>query len=194
MSVVGVTNGTELAELVRRIIAGDGIAEDELIRRYEKAVGIIIDQIVRSQSVTEDLSQDTFKTALEKVRHGDVRDPERLSGFISGMARNLAIDYVRKARCLINREDIGEAEQIPDPAPSQLEEILKKERRRIVRQVIDELKIQRDREVILRFYIAEEDKDQICAELGLTRSQFNNVIFRALNRFKELYVKTVGDP
>jgi hypothetical protein len=48
--------------------------------------------------------------------------------------------------------------------------------------------------MLFRYYIAEEDKDQICADFGLTRDQFNRVIFRALKRYKELYVKLVGKP
>jgi RNA polymerase sigma-70 factor (ECF subfamily) len=188
------SNETELTELVKRIIAGDSAAEEDVVQRYKQGVAIIIDQIVRSRSDTEDVSQDTFKIVLAKVRRGDLREPDRLSGFVCGVARNAAIDYIRRARHLKNQEGIGNAEQIPDPAPSQLEEILKQEKAAVVRQLINELKIKRDRDLLLRYYIAEEDKDKICADFGLTRAQFNNVIFRATARFKELYVRKIGEP
>lgn len=194
MDVVSVSKETELTELVKRIIAGDSAAEEEVVRRYQQGVAIIIDQIVRSRPVTEDVSQDTFKIVLAKVRRGDLREPERLSGFVSGVARNAAIDYIRRTRRLKNQESIGDAEQIPDPAPSQLEQILKQERAAVVRQLINELKKERDRALLLRYYIAEEDKDTICADLGLTRAQFNNVIFRATARFRDLYVNKIGEP
>jgi len=131
---------------------------------------------------------------LEKIRQGELRDPERLSGFICGIARNLAIDCVRKTRKTSNKKDMGEAEQVPDPAPDQLEQLCRKERSEVIRRVIKELKTERDREIIFRYYIAEEDKDRICADLGLTREQFNRVIFRSLKRYKELYIKLVGEP
>lgn len=194
VDVVSVRNETELTELVRRIIAGDSAAEEEVVRRYQQGVAIIIDQIVRSRSVTEDVSQDTFKIVLAKVRRGDLREPERLSAFVCSVARNAAIDCIRRTRHLGNQEAIGSAEQIPDPAPSQLEEILKQEKAVAVRQLISELKIKRDRDLLLRYYIAEDDKDKICADLGLTRTQFNSVIFRATARFKELYVRKIGEP
>lgn len=188
------TNETELTELVRRIVDGDSAAEEDLIRRYNQGVAIIIDQIVRNRSVTEDVSQETFRIVLAKVRQGDIREPERLSGFVCSVARNTALDHIRRTAHLRNHEAICNAEQIPDSAPSQLEEILRQERAAIVRQLIRELKKQRDRELLFRYFIAEEDKDRICADLGLTRAQFNNVIFRATARLRELYVRKIGEP
>lgn len=193
MNLVSATSGMELAEIVRRIMAGDPAAEEELASRYSHGVSVIIDRIVRSQSASEDVSQETFRIALEKIRRGDVRQPERLSGFVCSVARNVAIDYVRRARKTGNLEEVRNA-HIPDPAPSQLDEILNREKALIVRRIISELKIKRDRDVLLRYFIAEEDKNKICADLDLTRAQFNSVIFRACARFKELYVRLVGQP
>ena len=45
---------------------------------------------------------------------------------------------------------------------------------------------ERDREILLRFYIAEEDKDRIAADYGLSSLQFNRVLHRARQRYKEL--------
>ncbi|MEN3334466.1 MAG: polymerase sigma-70 factor, subfamily [Blastocatellia bacterium] len=180
---------TDWLEWVRRITTGDADAETELVRRYKDGIAVIIGRIVHNESVKEDLSQDTFRIALEKIRKGDVREPERLSGFICSVARNVALDYVRRMRRATNREEIGNAEQIGDPQADQFEQLWRKERAAVVRQVISELKIERDREMLFRYYIAEEDKDQICAGLGLTSQQFNSVISRALKRFKELYLK-----
>ena len=194
VDAVKASSETELTEMVSRIISGDPLAEEAMARRYKDGVSIIINQIAQNPDDTEDISQETFRIALGKIRHGDVREPERLSGFICGIARNLALEHVRKLRRLTNQEEIGKAEWVADPAPSQLEQLCKKERAGIIRQVINELKVERDKEVIFRYYIAEEDKDHLCADLGLTRLQFNNVISRALQRYKELFIKLVGEP
>jgi RNA polymerase sigma-70 factor (ECF subfamily) len=45
---------------------------------------------------------------------------------------------------------------------------------------------ERDRTVLSRFYIADDDKDRICEELGLSSLHFNQVLFRARERFKKL--------
>jgi RNA polymerase sigma-70 factor, ECF subfamily len=183
---------SKLSTLAKRIMAGDSAAEEEVVRYYNQGVSIIIDQIVRGRSVTEDLTQDTFKIVLAKVRQGELREPERLSGFVCSVARNTAIDYIRRTRHLQHQEAAGYAEQIPDPAPTQLEEVLEQEKSMLVRQLINELKMERDRHLLFRYYIAEDDANQICADLGLTRSQFNNILYRATKRFKQLYVKHVG--
>ena len=187
------SNESDWLAWLRRIIAGDADAEAELVSRYKDGVAIVINRVVHDESILEDLSQETFRIALEKIREGQVRDPERFSGFICGIARNLAIQYVRRKRRLRNQEEIGQVEQIRDPQPDQFEQLWHKERAEVVRQVIGELKAERDREVLIRYFIAEEDKDHICADMGLTSLQFNSVLHRALKRFKELYVKRFGD-
>lgn len=189
-----VTEETYLVEWVRQIMARDPEAEAELNSRYKDGIAVIINQIVRDESVAEDLSQDTFRIALEKIRDGAVRDPRRISGFICSVARNLAIDHMRKKRRAISIEEVDGLEQISDPRPSQFDHILRKERAAIVRQALGELKSERDREVILRYYIAEESKARICADMGLSSQLFNSVLSRALKRYRELFIKRFGKP
>jgi len=194
MNVVQVSDTNDWMAWLQRVTAGDAGAEAELVGRYREGVVIIIGRIVSNESVVDDLFQETFRIVLEKLRDGEVREPERLSGFICSVARNLAIDSVRKMRRARDQEEIGNAEQIRDPQADQFAALLQKERAAIVRQVIDELKVERDREVLFRYYIAEEDKEQICADLKLSSRQFNSVRFRALNRYRELYIKRFGEP
>ena len=49
------------------------------------------------------------------------------------------------------------------------------------------MKSARDRAAIVRFYLDEERKEQICADLGLTELQFNLVLFRARNRLRQIF-------
>ena len=47
----------------------------------------------------DDLHQETFRVVLEKVRAGELREPEKLPGFIRQIAKNLCIaDYRKTAR------------------------------------------------------------------------------------------------
>lgn len=180
-----------MADLVSRIIAGDREAEDELVHRYSRGMFIVINNIVRSPADAEDLLHEMFMTALKRIRRGELHEPERLSGFIRGIAKNIASRHSHKAenRPLINIDDV------PPPADSKrdpLEQLLLKEEADIVRQVLGELKMERDRQIITRYYIMDEDKETICASLGLSSAHFNRVRFRALERFKELYEERRG--
>jgi len=85
------------ADLVSRIRAGDRRAEEELVGRYGRGVAIIIRREVRQAAAAADLTQETLRIALEKIRRGDLREPEKLSGFICGLARNLAIGHHRRS-------------------------------------------------------------------------------------------------
>jgi RNA polymerase sigma-70 factor (ECF subfamily) len=182
----------DVADLALRIMDDDWDAEAELVERYSRGVSILIRRETGAAAIAEDLVQEVFRIALEKIRRGDLRDPEKLSGFMSSLARNLVIEHFRR---LARQESLPldeEFNQLPDPAPGQLEELLRKEKRRIVRQIINELNSDRDRQILFRFYIAEEDKERICKELGLTGLHFNRVLFRARERYRELYEKAMG--
>jgi RNA polymerase sigma-70 factor (ECF subfamily) len=171
------------ADLVSRIRAGDRQAEAELIERYGRGVMMILRQeIPKNAAVRDDLYQDTFRIAIEKIRQGDLREPAKLSAFICSVARNLVIEHFRRPK----PESLTE---IAESAPNQLEALLQQERATIVRHVIDELPTERDRLLLRRYYLLDHDKEQICADLGLKSLHFNRVLHRARVRFRELYEK-----
>ena len=191
METAATSDAGSAADLVSRIRAGDRQAEAELVERYSRGVKFIIRTKTGDAAVAEDRYQETFRLVLEKIRQGDVREPEKLSGFICSVARNLVIDYFRRTPRQESLTELDETDLLPHPAPSQLEVLLQKERVAIVRQVISELPTHRDRQVLFRFYIAEEEKEEICAALGLTSLHFNRVLHRARERYKELYEKSI---
>jgi RNA polymerase sigma-70 factor, ECF subfamily len=181
------------SDLVSRIRAGDQQAEVELVECYSSVVMSIIRREVGATALADDLYQESFCIILEKVRHGDVREAEKLSGFVCGVARNQVIRHFQRTarqRELAGTEDAG---SISHPAPSQLEQLLQREKADIVRQILKEMTNERDIQVLFRFYLAEHDKKQICADLGLTSMQFNLVIHRARERYKELYERAMRD-
>jgi RNA polymerase sigma-70 factor (ECF subfamily) len=171
------------AALVKRIIAGDPTAEEELARRYTRGIRMLLRRITNDRSA-DDLHQDTFRRALEKIRRGELREPGKLSAFMCGLARNLAIDSLRQS---MRAEQLQPPQPVPTPDADALEQLLREERARAVRQVLSEMPVARDREILRRFYIAEEDKEQICADLGLSALHFNRVLHRARERFRELF-------
>jgi len=193
MKSIAISDNCSQVDLVSRIRAGDRQAEAELVERYSRGVMIIIRREVRDTVAAEDLHQEGFRIVLEKIRRGDVREPEKLSGFVCGVARNLVIDHFRRATRQENNAVIDEAVSIPHPAPDQLQELLRKEKADLVRQVLKGMSNERDIQALYRFYIADDDKEQICADLGLTSLHFNRVLHRARERFRELYEQAMLD-
>ncbi len=174
------------AGLVRRIRGGDRSAEDEMIARYSRGVLFLLRRLSGGSDLAEDLHPETFRVVLERLRGPGLEDPGRLVGFIQGTARHLFLGENRKR---LRRKTDAAGESLPDgadPLPSQLESTVRDERARLVRQMLAELEPERDRRVLYRFYLAEEDKDRICVDLGLSAKHFNRVLYRARQRFKRL--------
>jgi len=183
-----------IVDLVRRIVSGEPAAEAELVDRFSRALSFLLRRLTRDDTAAEDLYQETFRLVIEKVRNGELREPERLPGFVSSMARNLFLGSVRRGgRRQKWQGDSEAAETAPDPAPGQLARLLAKERAMAVRGVLAELKNDRDRAILSRYYISGEDKEDICRDLELSDLHFNRVLFRARQRYKELFERRQGD-
>jgi RNA polymerase sigma-70 factor, ECF subfamily len=180
-------------DFVSRIMAGDRQAEAELIDSYGRGVRIIIRREGADATIIDDLCQETFRIVLEKIRRGDIREPERLSGFIRSVAKNLVTEHFRR----VARERLTDTEEavrlLTSSAPNQLERLLQKEKAVLVWQVLREMRNERDIQVLLRYHLAEDTKEQICADLGLTSLQFNLVLHRARERYRQLYRQMMRD-
>ena len=175
-------------EVVDRIRSGDGAAESELVRHFWRGVETIVRRASGDQSNTEDLCQDTFRVALEKIRRGDIREPQKLPGFIASLARNLVTEHFRRHPS--DRAAADGGREPVDSNPSPLDSLLQREQAAIVRKVLEEMDTERDRQILFRYYVAEEEKERICAELGLTAVHFNRVLFRARERYRALYTRS----
>ncbi len=179
-------------ELVARVRAGDPRAEERIVEIYGRGVAIILDRHTNGRPEAEDLFQDTFRLGLEKLRRGELREPAKLPGFLAQIARSLAIEHYRK---LARRKTDADSDAVLDAVASTespLGGLLARESSALVRRVLHELANERDRQILLRFYIAEEDKDRISADYGLSSLQFNRVLHRARQRYKELLTERLG--
>lgn len=181
------------SDLVRQIRGGEPAAEQELVARFGEGLSFLLRRWTRDRAAAEDLYQETFRLALEKIRGGEVREPDRLAGFLHSLARNLSIHYYRRdARREVREDDLEAAAAVSAPDAGQLGRLLRQEKADLVRRVLAELGSERDRQVLFRFYLAEEDKERICSDLGLSRPEFNMVLFRARRRYRDLYERRAG--
>lgn len=178
-------------DLVHRILAGDGRAEEELIERFGEGLLFLLRRWTRDPSIAEDLYQETVRLALEKIRRGEVREPDKLPGFLRSLAKNLSIHHYRRGSVRGERErnleEVGADVAASHDPMDQLTRLLRAEKAALVRQVIGEMPMERDRQVLFRFYLGEEDKERICADLGLTGPELNVVLFRARQRYRKLF-------
>lgn len=175
-----------VGELVRRAQSGDSGAEQEIVRRYSRGILFLLRRLTRNPAWADDLHQETFRVVLERIRKQGLDDPEGLSAFLHGTARHLFLNARRKVH---RRKTDDAGDDLPDrtdPSADPLAETLLNERSRLVRRLLDDLHPPRDRQILYRFYLAEEDPLSICTDFGLSKPQFNRVLHRARRRFKTL--------
>jgi RNA polymerase sigma-70 factor (ECF subfamily) len=65
------------------------------------------------------------------------------------------------------------------------------ETQRVVRNILGDLP-ERDRRLLQSVLLEERDKDEVCAELGLSRDYLRVLVHRAKQSFKSFYVKQLG--
>jgi RNA polymerase sigma-70 factor (ECF subfamily) len=168
--------------LVSRIQEGDPVAETELFEGYRHGLTYLLRKVTGNPALSDDLLQETLQVALRRIRAGELREPEKLSGFLRQTAKNLALREHRRSERLKGAEEREPA----DPGESQLSRMLRQETAGLVRQVLRELRSGRDRQLLYRYYIAEHAKEEICRDLGLSSLNFNLVLYRARERFRKL--------
>ena len=182
----GGPGGGDPVDLVGRIRAGDPDAEAELVESYRHGLSYLLRKVTGDPALSEDLQQETFQVALRRIRAGELREPEKLSGFLRQTAKNLAIMEHRRSGRLEGVEEWEPEHGPEDPEESQLSRVLRQEQAGLVRRVLREMRNVRDRQLLYRYYIAEHAKEEICRDLGLSSLNFNLVLFRARERFRKL--------
>ena len=181
----------QASELVGRIEIGDKSAECELIERYVHSIKLILLKRTGSVQLANDLCQDTFIIALRKLRASELRKPQSLSAFIRQIAVNNCIDHFRREKRYI-RQDDGIISLHQSHRDNKARGIDSQTTRAGIETALDQLAMSRDREILRRFYLVDEDKARICSALDLSSTHFDRVLYRAKQRMRELINQQKG--
>jgi RNA polymerase sigma-70 factor (ECF subfamily) len=85
------------AEVIQRVLGGDGASFRLLVERYAGPVARLIRNITGDDQAWEDLAQEVFLTAYEKLGTFDP-DKSRFSTWLFTIARNKSVNAARKKR------------------------------------------------------------------------------------------------
>jgi RNA polymerase sigma-70 factor (ECF subfamily) len=172
-------------ELVERIRLEKTDGMEELYQLFSRGIRFYLCRQLGPQEL-DDKVHDTFVVVVQAIRRGELREPERLMGFVRTIVRRQVAAHIDKV--VHNRREQAEFDstvRVADPRGNPEEAAIFRQRIGLIRQVLGELS-ERDREILTRFYIDEESQDQICLEMGLTETQFRLLKSRAKARFGEL--------
>ena len=137
----------------------------------------------------EDLTQETLHIVVERVRARTIDDPRKVFAFAAATARNLALNAARKMlrqQTVVDSELVDELAQNMEMEQSDLSEQDDRQLAEAVAALLEELPTERDRQLLMRFYLDGTDKQQLCRELGLSPKHFDRVLMRARTRLRTI--------
>ena len=172
--------------LVRRCIAGDAAAWEEIVRQHSRRIYNICYRFTGSPDNADDLAQEVF---IKMYRTLSSFDPDKgaFTTWITTMTRNLLVDHFRKTKQdratdsldagLGEEEDSATlGDRIPDSAPSADDRIHRRETQEMVQKAIQKLSPELREAVILRD-IQDMDYKEIAQALkvpeGTVKSRIN---------------------
>ncbi len=84
------------ARLIREVLNGQGDRFGHLVERYQRPYLLYAMRMVSSEAVAEDIVQESFVTAYEKL--DSCEHPERFASWCFHIVRNRCYDYLRSPR------------------------------------------------------------------------------------------------
>ncbi|MCB1645839.1 MAG: sigma-70 family RNA polymerase sigma factor [Pseudomonadales bacterium] len=173
----------DFVALSTAIQSGDSQAEAILYNRFSRGLVIMLQQSTSDPALAQDLMQETLLTVISNLRAGNVQQPEFLPRYIHQTAKYTLIGWYRK----LSNQEIATDKYDHLAHEGDTEQLYVREQTRTwVRNLIGEMNIPRDRDILFRYYVKDQEKRQICEQLSLTPTHFDRVINRARNRFRTL--------
>ena len=180
----------EIEAIVTAALGGDRQAESRMISALRPGVLAVLRFGAFHRWIdAEDLTQETLQIVVERVRARTIDDPRKVFAFAAATARNLALNQARKVlrqQTVVDSELVDELAQNLEMEQSDLSESDDRHLAQAVMALLDELPTQRDRQVLIRFYLDGVDKQQLCHELGLSPKHFDRVVMRARSRLRTI--------
>ncbi len=181
-------------ELVKQAVAGNQRAYQEIVNRYRGPIFQSMLKMVNNREDADDLTQEAFGKAFHNLASYVPR--YAFSTWLFRIAINNGIDYIRKKRLpLLSIDDPIDANSDSDFAsnlrgvvPDPEEAIIRKQRLRLMREVIQRLSTRYRLMIELRFF-EELSYDEIATELNVPLGTVKAQLFRAKEMLYELLQK-----
>lgn len=156
-----------------RLRRGDADAFDAVLARYQNRLYRYLLRLTANAAVAEDLFQETWLKVITRIHRYDERRP--FEPWLFSVARNLAIDHLRKA----SPESLDE--------PGSLERMLERERRGLLERKLEELPALYREALSLRFeeeMTFEEIAEVISAPVSTVKSRVQRALSTLRKRMK----------
>ena len=168
------------AELVLQIGSGnDREAEAELFRRMAPRIRLYGLRHLRDEQAAQDLTQQVLITALEALRAGRLREPEKLVSFVLGSCRMTVLDLRRNAQ---RKERLLEqfGADLLAPVQPTLPHLDHEQLARCVQNLKE-----RERSVVVMSFYDEQTSADVARLLGVSDANVRVIRHRAIRQLRE---------
>lgn len=173
------------SELVQGVRTGDVKAVEDLYEVFSTGIRLRLARQLASMDVNDKV-HDLFVTVIESIRQGKLRQPERLMGYVQTMvSRQVASHIDRVSRERRNAPVLDMHVPLADRGPDPEHAAIARQIAQVMRRVLGGMR-ERDRQILVRFYLKEETPEEICAAMHLTESQYRVLKSRAKARLGDL--------
>jgi RNA polymerase sigma factor (sigma-70 family) len=174
------------ALIVDGIERDDAAAKARLYERYASGLMRLVLRKVRDRGWAETIVQETFEIVLEKLAADGLEYPERLAGYMRGVVRHRISAYFRQRDREPIVSDPALVDLVKDVRPLQYEDIDRTQTNAMVHELLESLPVARDRELLVRLYIYDQDRVEIRKALNLSPHQLDVALSRARGRLKKI--------
>jgi RNA polymerase sigma-70 factor (ECF subfamily) len=180
------------ASYVEKLRSGDTHIEGHFVSYFSELIRLKLRSRLNSKEAIEDVRQETFMRVLALLRAEEgLRQPDRLGPFVNSVCNHVLLEHYRsQKRATATIDDETEA-TVAAREPSALSLLEAKDTERVVRQILNEL-TERDRRLLQAVLLDERDKDEVCAEFGISREYLRVLLHRAKQSFKSFYISRLG--
>jgi RNA polymerase sigma-70 factor (ECF subfamily) len=177
------TSAGQLPGVVEMILHGQPAGLEQLYTMAGNFTFFLMRQLGTDELL--DKVHDVFVSAATAITSGKLRDSDRLTPFLTTLTRFYT--YGQIDRRVVRRKYSAALEHtnIPDRRINLEHNVYRQQKRRIVREILGTMP-KRDRDVLERFYVHEQTKEQICREMNLTPTQFRLLKSKAKGTFAKL--------
>jgi RNA polymerase sigma-70 factor (ECF subfamily) len=171
--------------LLDRLMARDERALEEVVESHKALVYGMARRILVDAGLSEEVAQDTF---LALWRRPGSFDPARgtLQGFLMGVARNKAIDVVRREETRRRaRDDLVSEQEMTSEVPSATEAIDERQR---VTTALARLTTPQKEAVVLAYYGGRTYRE-VAEELGIPEGTAKTRLRDGLAKLRELLAR-----
>jgi RNA polymerase sigma-70 factor (ECF subfamily) len=174
---------TDEIALTRRIMkaspARDPVAEELFCRRFAPRIRLFGLKRLRSDAAAADLVQDVLILVLDKLRAGEVREPDQIASFVFGTARQLVIDSRRSGNRRTRLLDTFVLDL--EPAEDSASHAFDTDRLKHCLQLLAE----RERAVLVMTFYDDCPADELGTQLGLSPGNVRVIRHRGIERLRD---------